>query len=92
MDELEKWLRDRGIEVLLGEDAAKAAGLPMFQIDPASERVRRYGAFRFSHTAGDYVGPIVVYSVRGDSWRDASWSIEGIFPPPSETESDEIAN
>jgi NAD+ kinase len=26
--ELEKWLRDRGIEVLLGEDAAKAAGLP----------------------------------------------------------------
>ncbi|MFV1979102.1 MAG: NAD(+)/NADH kinase [Myxococcota bacterium] len=26
--ELEKWLRDRGIEVLLGEDAAKASGLP----------------------------------------------------------------
>jgi NAD+ kinase len=26
--ELEKWLRDRGIEVLLGEEAAKASGLP----------------------------------------------------------------
>jgi NAD+ kinase len=26
--EIEKWLRDRGIEVLLGEDAAKASGLP----------------------------------------------------------------
>ena len=26
--ELEKWLRDRGIEVLLGQDAAKASGLP----------------------------------------------------------------
>ena len=26
--EIEKWLRDRGIEVLLGEEAAKASGLP----------------------------------------------------------------
>ncbi len=26
--ELEKWLRDRGIEVLLGQEAAKASGLP----------------------------------------------------------------
>ncbi len=26
--EIEKWLRDRGVEVLLGEDAAKASGLP----------------------------------------------------------------
>jgi NAD+ kinase len=26
--EIDKWLRDRGIEVLLGEDAAKASGLP----------------------------------------------------------------
>jgi NAD+ kinase len=36
--EIEKWLRDRGIEVLLGQDAAKASGLPGM---PRSELARK---------------------------------------------------
>ena len=59
----------------------KATGLSMFEVDPGISRIRRYGASSFSHGAGEYVAPIVFYSIDGDSWLDDSWRVEGIFPP-----------
>lgn len=62
---------------------ASPTGTSLFELGPGTARTRRYGAFDFHHTKGDYVGPIVVYTIDGDSWQDDSWGIEGIYPPPT---------
>jgi hypothetical protein len=63
---------------------ANPTGVSVFQTDGNQDRTRRYGAFDFRASKGDYVSPIVFYSVTGDSWLDESWNIEGIYPPPTQ--------
>jgi hypothetical protein len=63
---------------------ATPTGMSVFEADGSQNRARRYGAFDFRHSKGDYVSPIVFYSVTGDSWLDESWSIEGVYPPPTQ--------
>ena len=53
-------------------------GMSVYEVDGDAVRTRRYGVFEYRTTSGDYVEPIVFYSVTGDSWLDQSWSIEDV--------------
>jgi hypothetical protein len=58
-------------------------GVPVGTWNYDSPRPRRYAAFDFTATKGDYVGPIVMYQVVGHSWDDDSWSVESVLAPPT---------
>lgn len=62
--------------------AEHAEGSSMFAHTVNDHRTRYYGAFEFSANKRDYVGPITIYAVSGDSRLDASWSFAGVNLPP----------
>ncbi len=57
---------------------------PVFELEPAAERPRYYGAIRWAEKRSDYVNPISLWKVDGHVWDDAAWSfVEKLSPPPA---------
>lgn len=49
-------------------------GISVFELDEHSPRARYYGAIRWAAGKSDYVNPISLYRIQGNSWEDRSWS------------------
>ena len=58
-----------------------SAGRSVFEIGPGQSRARTYGAFDYSANRSDYIGPLTIYEVNGNSWLDSSWSVKRVALP-----------
>jgi Sulfatase len=58
-------------------------GVPLFSLREKQARTRYYGAMEWAAEKSDYVSPITLYRVQGDSWTDEAWSfVETLDRPP----------
>lgn len=54
-------------------------GMPLFDLQEDQPRARYYGALQWAAGKSDYVNPITLYRIQGDSWSDDSWSFVKIL-------------
>jgi hypothetical protein len=58
-----------------------SVGRSVFEVVPGEARTRTFSAFDYVSTHNDYVSPMTVYEINGNSWRDSSWSVKEVRHP-----------
>ena len=57
-------------------------GISMFDLTEESPRTRYFAAFGWNGKKSNFVNPITLYRVEGNSWLDDSWYLETILAAP----------
>lgn len=60
-------------------------GTPLFSLRERQSRTRYYGAMEWAAEKSDYVSPITLYRVQGDSWSDEAWSYVEALDRPADS-------
>lgn len=67
-----------------GRDSFKSESL--FDLPADAPRQRHYGTIIWAYERSDFVNPISLYRIEGNSWNDDSWHFDATLVAPSLTE------